>query len=70
MERAALAEFLRGRRAGLSATRYQNQYPAGVRRTAGLRREEVADRAHISVDYYRRLEQARGAWSLSRFLCK
>jgi transcriptional regulator with XRE-family HTH domain len=26
-----------------------------------LRREEVAERAHISLDYYRRLEQARGA---------
>ena len=48
--------FLRRRRTALPATQYH-----GVRRTPGLRREEVADRAHISVDYYRRLEQARGA---------
>lgn len=57
MERAALAEFLRGRRTTLPATRGHG----GVRRTPGLRREEVAHSAHISVDYYRRLEQARGA---------
>ena len=57
MESAALAEFLRGRRAALSAP----EYPGEVRRTPGLRREEVADRANISADYYRRLEQARGA---------
>ena len=31
-----------------------------MRRTAGLRREEVAARAAVSVDYYVRLEQARG----------
>lgn len=30
------------------------------RRTAGLRREEVAQLAGMSVDYYTRLEQARG----------
>lgn len=57
MERTALAEFLRSRRTALPASPSQG----GVRRTPGLRREEVADRAHISVDYYRRLEQARGA---------
>jgi transcriptional regulator with XRE-family HTH domain len=35
--------------------------PEGVRRrTPGLRREEVAELAAISVDYYTRLEQARG----------
>jgi len=56
VERTALATFLRRRRTTLPATAY-----LGVRRTPGLRREEVADRAHISVDYYRRLEQARGA---------
>jgi transcriptional regulator with XRE-family HTH domain len=56
VERAALATFLRRRRTALPAA----QHP-GVRRTPGLRREEVAERAHISVDYYRRLEQARGA---------
>jgi transcriptional regulator with XRE-family HTH domain len=36
--------------------------PAGVRRrTPGLRREEVAQLAGISVDYQTRLEQARGS---------
>jgi transcriptional regulator with XRE-family HTH domain len=32
----------------------------GQRRTPGLRRQEVAELAGISVDYYIRLEQARG----------
>jgi transcriptional regulator with XRE-family HTH domain len=36
--------------------------PAGVlRRTPGLRREEVAQLAGVSVDYVNRLEQGRGA---------
>nr|WP_157249046.1 helix-turn-helix transcriptional regulator [Nonomuraea typhae] len=33
--------------------------PAGSRKVTGLRREEVAHRAGISVDYYTRLEQGR-----------
>jgi transcriptional regulator with XRE-family HTH domain len=33
---------------------------AGPRRTPGLRREEVAQLAHVSTQYYTRLEQARG----------
>src|SRR5262245_15590227 len=59
MDRPGLAEFLRVRRARVR--------PADVgleagprRRTPGLRREEVARLAGISVDYYIRLEQARG----------
>ncbi|MBI3214457.1 MAG: helix-turn-helix domain-containing protein [Mycobacterium sp.] len=58
MDRHALAQFLRRRRAaiapadvGLSA--------GGRRRTEGLRREEVAALTGMSVDYYSRLEQAR-----------
>ena len=58
MDRRQLAEFLRSRRArvqpgdvGLAA--------GSRRRTPGLRREEVAGLAGISVDYYARLEQAR-----------
>ena len=54
----ALGEYLRARRelvdpadVGLSV--------AGVRRTPGLRREEVATLAGISADYYLRLEQGR-----------
>jgi transcriptional regulator with XRE-family HTH domain len=54
----ALGEYLRARRelidpaaAGLRVV--------GVRRTPGLRREEVATLAGISADYYLRLEQGR-----------
>jgi transcriptional regulator with XRE-family HTH domain len=54
----ALGEYLRARRelmdpadAGLRVT--------GIRRTPGLRREEVATLAGISADYYLRLEQGR-----------
>ncbi|TSD62732.1 helix-turn-helix transcriptional regulator [Aeromicrobium piscarium] len=59
MDRDALAAFLLRRRAALQ--------PADVglsagprRRTAGLRREEVAQLAAMSTDYYTRMEQRRG----------
>ncbi|MFJ6783909.1 helix-turn-helix transcriptional regulator [Streptomyces yangpuensis] len=54
----ALGEFLRARRAAL---RPQDVGLAshGVRRVAGLRREEVAVLADMNVDYYARLEQGR-----------
>ncbi|KUL63880.1 MULTISPECIES: helix-turn-helix transcriptional regulator [unclassified Streptomyces] len=53
-----LGEFLRARRA---AVRPQDVGMAsyGVRRVAGLRREEVAVLAGMNVDYYTRLEQGR-----------
>jgi transcriptional regulator with XRE-family HTH domain len=55
----ALAAFLRARRDRL--TPRDVGLPDGERRrTAGLRRQEVAQLAGISVDYYVRLEQARG----------
>ena len=59
MDRRQLADFLRSRRARV---RPDDVGPhAGTRRrTPGLRREEVARLAGISVDYYIRLEQARG----------
>ncbi|MDV3126434.1 helix-turn-helix transcriptional regulator [Mycobacterium sp. 21AC1] len=58
MDRDALAEFLRRRRAGLSPA--EVGLPAGARRrTSGLRREEVAQLTGMSVDYYGRLEQGR-----------
>lgn len=67
MGRRELAQFLRDRRAALD--------PAALglpttprRRTPGLRREEVADRAAISVDYYVRIEQARGPHPSTRIL--
>ncbi|MFF3463664.1 helix-turn-helix transcriptional regulator [Streptomyces sp. NPDC002619] len=59
MARQELARFLRDRRAGLRP--HELGLPADTpRRTPGLRREEVAELAHMSVDYYIRLEQARG----------
>ena len=59
MDRAALAGFLRHRREALQPA--DVGLPAGVRRRApGLRREEVAQLALMSTDYYTRLEQRRG----------
>ncbi|MDA0564613.1 helix-turn-helix transcriptional regulator [Streptomonospora sp. S1-112] len=54
-----LGRFLKARRAAL--TPEQVGLPAGVnrRRVAGLRREEVALLAGVSVDYYTRIEQGR-----------
>jgi transcriptional regulator with XRE-family HTH domain len=67
MDRNTLAEFLRGMRERL---RPQDVgLPVGTsRRTPGLRREEVARLAHISVEYYARLEQARGSSPSRRVL--
>ncbi|MEV6566962.1 helix-turn-helix transcriptional regulator [Streptomyces kronopolitis] len=67
MARQELARFLRNRRAGLSP-REAGVTATGVRRTPGLRREEVAELAHMSVDYYTRLEQARGPRPSARIL--
>jgi transcriptional regulator with XRE-family HTH domain len=59
MDRAQLADFLRSRRARLQPA--DVGLAAGARRrTPGLRREEVAQLAGMSADYYVRLEQARG----------
>lgn len=59
MDRSQLAAFLRDRRGRVRPA--DVGLPAGPRRrTPGLRREEVARLAGISVDYYARLEQARG----------
>lgn len=60
MARQELAHFLRERRQRLSPEQVGMRAGRG-RRTPGLRREEVAERANISVDYYIRLEQARGS---------
>ncbi|MGI5240592.1 helix-turn-helix transcriptional regulator [Dactylosporangium sp. CA-139066] len=58
MNRRELADFLRRRREGLRPA--DAGLPAGPRRrTPGLRREEVAQLAGMSADYYMRLEQAR-----------
>ncbi|WP_330467871.1 helix-turn-helix transcriptional regulator [Streptomyces longwoodensis] len=59
MNRAELADFLRRGRARLNPS--DVGLAAGARRrTPGLRREEVAALAGMSVDYYTRLEQSRG----------
>src|SRR5262245_7127682 len=56
--RAALAEFLRARREARSPS--QVGLPAGrARRAPGLRREEVAMLAGVSVTWYTWLEQGR-----------
>ncbi|MEV7090599.1 helix-turn-helix transcriptional regulator [Streptomyces sp. NPDC093085] len=53
-----LGEFLRARRAGVRPDDV-GMASYGVRRVAGLRREEVAVLAGVNVDYYTRLEQGR-----------
>jgi transcriptional regulator with XRE-family HTH domain len=59
MNRRDLAAFLRSRRERITPA--DVGLPAGPRRrTPGLRREEVAQLAYISAEYYTRLEQARG----------
>ncbi|MEI3845116.1 MULTISPECIES: helix-turn-helix transcriptional regulator [unclassified Microbacterium] len=59
MDRVQLADFLRRRRAALQPEDVGLRRGAR-RRTAGLRREEVAALCDMSTDYYSRLEQARG----------
>lgn len=53
----SLGEFLRSRRTRLDPASFGF---TGRRRTPGLRREEVAQRAHISPTWYTWLEQGRG----------
>jgi transcriptional regulator with XRE-family HTH domain len=53
-----LGTFLRDRRSRLDPAALG--FPAGRRRTPGLRREEVAQRANISPTWYTWLEQGRG----------
>ncbi|MFE7639488.1 helix-turn-helix transcriptional regulator [Kitasatospora sp. NPDC057518] len=59
MDRTALADFLTRARARLAPADL-GLPPGARRRTPGLRREEVAQVAGLSVDYYARLEQRRG----------
>jgi len=59
MARQELAGFLRDRREALRPADVGLR-PGSRRRTPGLRREEVAGLANMSVEYYARLEQARG----------
>ncbi|MET4923116.1 helix-turn-helix transcriptional regulator [Streptomyces sp. PSRA5] len=57
--RNELGEFLKARRAELSPRTVGLPDSGGPRRVPGLRREEVAQLATISTDYYTRLEQGR-----------
>lgn len=58
MDKPELAAFLRNRRGRLRPE--DVGLPSGSRRrTPGLRREEIAVLAHISIEYYTRLEQGR-----------
>ncbi|MEU5315183.1 helix-turn-helix transcriptional regulator [Streptomyces sp. NPDC021056] len=60
-----LGDFLRTRRARIQPE--EVGLPShGRRRVPGLRREEVAQLAGVSVDYYIRLEQGRGSGGPSR----
>ncbi|MFC6081737.1 helix-turn-helix transcriptional regulator [Sphaerisporangium aureirubrum] len=54
-----LRDFLRSRRARITPADAGLPDQRGPRRVAGLRREEVAQLAGVSVDYYVRLERGR-----------
>ena len=54
-----LGRFLRARRAGVTPAEAGLTAATGLRRTPGLRREELATLAGISIDYYVRLERGR-----------
>ena len=53
-----LGLYLKDRRSRLDPAAFD--LPTARRRTPGLRREEVAQRAHVSVTWYTWLEQGRG----------
>jgi transcriptional regulator with XRE-family HTH domain len=54
-----LGDFLRARRAALDPHRMGLPDDGRLRRVPGLRREELAQLAHVSIDYVVRLEQGR-----------
>src|SRR6201992_3303143 len=54
----ALGTYLKARRAKLDPAAFG--FPRERRRTPGLRREEVAQRANVSATWYTWLEQGRG----------
>jgi transcriptional regulator with XRE-family HTH domain len=54
-----LGRFLRARREGVRPADVGLPAATGSRRTPGLRREELATLAGVSIDYYTRLERGR-----------
>jgi len=58
-EQSELGRFLRARREGVRPEDVGLPPGAGSRRTPGLRREEIATLAGVSIDYYTRLERGR-----------
>ena len=54
-----LGRFLRARREGVRPEDAGLPAGTGARRTPGLRREEIATLAGVSIDYYTRLERGR-----------
>lgn len=54
-----LGRFLRARREGITPAEVGLATGPGIRRTPGLRREELATIAGVSIDYYTRLERGK-----------
>ncbi|MEV4360272.1 helix-turn-helix transcriptional regulator [Nonomuraea sp. NPDC049625] len=59
-DRTELSEFLKSRRARLRPEDVGLRDYGGMRRVAGLRREELARLAGVSIAHYTRLEQGKG----------
>src|ERR1700760_1743031 len=57
-DETSLGNYLKDRRGKLDPTAFG--FPSTRRRTPGLRREEVAQRANVSATWYTWLEQGRG----------
>jgi transcriptional regulator with XRE-family HTH domain len=58
-DQTELGRFLRARRSGVRPSEVGLPAGLGTRRTPGLRREEVATLAGVSIDYYTRLERGK-----------
>ncbi|MDA1362995.1 helix-turn-helix transcriptional regulator [Glycomyces luteolus] len=56
---SALGRFLRARREEITPAEVGLTAGPGIRRTPGLRREELATLAGVSIDYYTRLERGK-----------
>ena len=60
-KQVSLGEYLRHQRAEMAPRDRDDVSPLSHRRVPGLRRQELADTAGISVDYYTRIEQGRAS---------